>query len=448
MMLSLENPYGHGRAKMMMLALLVVAGVATAPLRSTAAAGLKLDDVMREALVRNQDLMAARSQVAAAMARLKQAGRWPNTRLELSNETDKLFANEGEYSRSIGFTQDFPIAGRIGRTLDVARVDVARALTEVNESERRLLADVAKAFYTVVALDQQIALREKLIVIDQLLVTASVDRQKAGEVSEIDVNTATLELERLRQERTVLLGERAVVLKTLSGLSGFGANYELMIDTTLPKITPLPPLAELTGQALNQRPDLRLLALAADRALAEQELARASAWEDWSVSLDLQRDRTAITGAPIQSGDTLLGLRLTVPMPFFNRNRGAQAAAAADAMTAQQQLAALRLRIENDVAGRYAQVTRLLGALTSYRERTLPLSRRNAELARDAYSLGQLPITAVVQAQRQENDLNTSYAATLALYLQARAALNTATAAWLALMTHPVVTAAVQPGER
>jgi outer membrane protein, heavy metal efflux system len=444
-MLFLLRRYGCGRATVMLLALV---SASTIPQQSTAATGMILSEVMHEALIRNQDLEAARSQVNAAMGRLKQAGRWPNTRLDLSNQSNKVLSTGGEFTRSIGFSQNFPIAGRINRAMDVARVDVASALTEVNEAERTLLADVARAYYDIVAIDQQIALREKLVAIDQALVSASAARQKMGEVSEIDVNTASLELERLRQQQTVLSGKRAAVLKTLAGLSGFGVDEGLAVDTTLPAIVPPPPVQELRRQALSQRPDLRLLSLASNRARAEQSLAKASAWEDWTVSLGVERDKLVITGLPRQSTDTALLLRLSVPIPVLNRNRGAQSAAAADAMTAHYKRSALQMRIENEVTGRYAQVMRLLDALTAYRDRTLPLSSRTAELARKAYSMGQLSIADVVQAQRQEIDLNSSYADTLALYLQARADLKTATAGWTALMTHPVDTSADQTGGR
>lgn len=412
------------------------------------AAGLTLDELMRETLANNHDLAAARAQVDAAFGRLTQAGLMPNPRLELTNESDQPFGNEGEYTRSIGLTQEFPITGRLARARDVAGVDVARALAEVNEAERRLLGEIAASYYEVIALDQRIALRERLIRIDESLVSVSADRQKAGEVSELDVNTATLELERLRQERAVLTGERVAALKTLAGIAGYAADATPTIDTTPPAIVPPPPLPQLTEQALDRRTDLRLLALAADRAQAELLLARASAWEDWSVSLGVRQDKLAISGAPGQPADKALMLGLAIPLPLFNRNQGSRAAAVAEATAAQEQGVALRLRIGNEVAGLHEQVSTLQTALNSYTQRTLPLSRRNTELAHDAYGNGQLSIADVVQAERQENDLNSGYADTLAQYLRALAALNAATVADAALMTHPMEGSIGKPGER
>ena len=411
------------------------------------AQGLTLDQAMREALVRNQDLRAARSAVDAARGRLEQAGLWPNPRLVLSNDTGDPFNNAGEYTRSVGISQDFPIAGRIGRAKDVARVDVARALAEVNEAERQLLGEVAASFYGVVTLDQQIKLRDRLIGIDESLVSTTQARQKAGEVSELDVNAAKLELERLRQERTVLTGERTATLARLAALMGLPPSATPTLESTPPPVTSLPSLTRFITQALNERPDLRLLALTADRAQAERALANSSAWEDWNLSLGVQQDRRVIAGAPSQPTDKALMLSLSIPLPLFNRNQGAIAAATANEESARDQLAALRLRIENRLAGEYAQVTRLLTALDAYTQDTLPLSRRNAELARNAYRQGQVSIVEVIQAERQENELNTAYADALGQYLRALAALNTTAATWAPLMTHPVESSAGQSGD-
>lgn len=252
-----------------------------------AATGLPLDALLREAQAHNHDLVAARFEVDAAFRRLTQAGLRPNPRLSLGNETDRLCGDAGEYSRSIGITQDFPITVRLARARDVANVDVARALVEVNETERRVLGDISAAYSDVVALDQRIALRGRLIHIDELPVTDSSDRQKAGEVSELDVNTAMFELERLRQERTVLTGQRGAALKTLAGLVGYPPDATPDINTTPPVIAPPLPLGRLTEQALNRRTDLRLLALGSDCAQAE----------DGSISLGVRQDKLIVGDA-------------------------------------------------------------------------------------------------------------------------------------------------------
>ena len=428
--------------------MLAFAVALASPWAFAAPADLDADRVVEQALLRNHDLQAARAEVRAALGRLKQAGLWPNPRLELSNETDRPFADQGAYSRSVGVAQEFPISGRLALAESVARVDVARALAEVNEAERKLVGDVTAAFFEIVVIDQKIDLRDGLIRSVAGLEAASRNRFHAGEVSELDVNAATLELLRLKQDRTTLVGERAAAIRTLAGLVGFGADEKLTLDTKSHARKPLLPSSDLVALAIARRPDLRLLNLSIDRAEAERTLASASAWEDWNVSLGVKRDRLVIEGAPRQPADDALTMTLTIPIPLLNRNEGTRDAATAEKLVAQEQAMALQQRIENEVAGARERLTALLSVLQTYETQALPLSRKNSELARSAYRNGQIAIADVVQAERQEKDVGMSYADALAQYFKAKAQLDTATVAHNALMTHPIETNAPATSEK
>lgn len=166
------SPRGRSRSFGLLLAFTSVVLLAGP---TCVAAGLTLDELMRESLVRNRDLAGARAQIDAAQARVQQAGLRPNPRFEVGD--DQTLGSSGEYTRSIGVTQDFSIKSRLARAQDVARVDVARAIVELNEAERGLLGEIAASYYEIVAIDQSFALRERLIEIDETLVQVSTDRE-------------------------------------------------------------------------------------------------------------------------------------------------------------------------------------------------------------------------------------------------------------------------------
>jgi cobalt-zinc-cadmium efflux system outer membrane protein len=132
------SPRGRSRSLGLLLAF---TGVMFLAGPTCVAAGLTLDELMRESLARNRDLAAARAQIDAARARLQQTGLRPNPRFEVSD--DQTLGNSGEYTRSIGVTQDFSIKSRLARAQDVARVDVARAIVELNEAERGVCGEFA-----------------------------------------------------------------------------------------------------------------------------------------------------------------------------------------------------------------------------------------------------------------------------------------------------------------
>ena len=406
--------------------------------QSAIAAGVTLPQAINSAVQGNKDLQAARYNVEQARARLLQAGLTPNPRLDIAAKNDLLFGNGGEYVAGIGISQQFSVADRIGHQKNVARVDVALALAEIRQAELRLAGDVASKFYSLLALNRQIEARERLIDVDQKLLLGARNRFKVAEVSELDVNTAQLEVQRLTQERALLESQRTTQLARLNQLLGRPANEALELDDTLPDSETLPSLAALQRQALSLRPELRFALLNADRAQANQALAHAQRWEDWTVGVWLEQGRQVITGAPPQGATRTLGLSLSIPLPLRNNNQGNIAEAEAAGAQAYARIEALKLSIGNEVASAYAETERLQLALSEYQRNMLTLSARSVRLAQQGYTQGLIPVGDVVLIQRQQGELNMSYLNTLDQYLQVLAKLHIATGDYVGYAPEPI----------
>jgi cobalt-zinc-cadmium efflux system outer membrane protein len=410
---------------------LIIFGLLNIPARPAAASGLTLAQVIATALRDNKDLQAARYATAQARAKLVQAGVLPNPHLELANKNDALFKNEGEYTTSIGFTQQFPIAGRIARQKQVARVDIDLALAEIKEAEWKLAGDIANNFYVIVVLSLQIQTRDRLIDFDQKLVDAARRRFQAAEVSQLDVNAAQLDLARVRQERALLVSDRATQLNHLNLLLGRTAMQPLTLDEALPATDSLPAAAVLQRRALERRPDLQSAVLKATRAHADTKLALSERWEDWTVGVGVERNRQVIEGAPPQPSTNSLALSLSVPLPLADNKQGRIEETLATGAQANAQIAALRHSITGEVAISLAEVARLRQSVLEYQDSLVPMTEVGLSLAQQSYAQGQITITEVVQAARQVSELSVSYLNTLNLYLAALAKLRTATAEYL-----------------
>jgi len=420
------------RASWRFLVLIVAGALLGSNIQIARAAGLTLPQAIDIAVQNNKDLQAARYTVEGARARLLQAGLPPNPQLDIAAKNDFIFRNEGEYAASIGISQQFSVVDRIAHQQDVARVDVALALAEIRQAELKLAGDVASRFYSIQALNRQIEVQGHLLDVEQKLLLATRNRFKVAEVSELDVNTAQLELQRLTQERTLLLGQRITEQAQLNQLLGRSATQSLEVDDTLPSSEALPSLAEQQRQALASRPDLQFALLFADRARANQALARAQRWEDWTLGVGLEQGRQVIDGAPPQGTSRALGVSLSIPLPWRNQNQGNIAEAAAGGAQAYASVEALKLSISNEVASAYGETERLQQALSEYPGDNLTLSERSLRLAQQGYNQGLIPIGDVVQVQRQQNELNIAYLNTLAQYLQAMARLHIASADYVA----------------
>lgn len=382
-----------------------------------------LDQLICTAIRENKDLMAARFAIDKAQGRLIQAGKYSNPRLNVGRNDDSLFNDEGEYQQTVSISQDFPVAGRIARQKQVTRVELAIAAAEVNEAERKLIGEVSTRYYRMLVLDQQMMVREQLARINKKLVVATKARHKAAEVSELDVNTASIELQRITQERVILKSQWMNELAELSRLLGRPACEILDLEKCLDP-DELPPLCLLQEEAINTRPDLRSAWLTGDRLRAEEALARAQRWEDWTVQLGYQQEKTVIEGAPPQNADRFLTVNVSIPLPLLNRNQGKIHEAKAGQYQVCANVEALKLTINNQIASNYQAAERLSAAIRQYQSTILPASIKNIALAQQGYNQGQTSIQEVVLIQRQFGELKIAYLNTLDQYFQALVSLR------------------------
>ncbi|WP_347251428.1 TolC family protein [Legionella sp.] len=385
-----------------------------------ASQSLTINQLTHIAIENNNDLKAARYNIAVAQARLVQAGLWPNPSLNLNNTDDQFFSKEGEYTRSAGFTQNFPISGRIGRQKNVARVDIAIAMTEIKEAKRKLKGAVADNYYAILITDYRLKQLKNLLSINKKLVQVTENRFHAAEVSELDTNSASLEYQRIFQEKQILESLRISQIAQLNQLLGRDATSPLVLDKSLPKQGQLTiSVADAQALALKQRPDMQILQLSLNRAQATQQLARAERWADWTVGVAFQQSKIFVEGGDPQKPDRALSVGLAVPFPLFNANKGKIMEAGAVGTQTIGKMQALKLTIQTEVASNYAQLKALERALEQSRQKTVKLTFRNVKLARDAYKNGQLSLLEVLQIQRQQNDLQVAYLNMLEKYLQA-----------------------------
>lgn len=387
------------------------------------------------ALRANADLGAVYAAIEAARGRLVQAGLWPNPELSLTGASDFAFQNEGERRFGGGFAQRFPIAGRLARARDVARVDVAAALAEASDFERTLIGEVQRAALRILALDRAIAAWDDVIAPAGELMRVSQQRFEAAEASEADVNLLAIEVARFEQEKRLVELERRGEAIRLNQFVGRAAEVPVVVAGSIED--PLfddADVAQIGEGASARRGDLAAARLGADRARAEATLARAQAWEDWSFGIGVDSDRQVFAKEPSidpigAKRDEFLGFGLTVPIPLWNRNQGRIAEARADERRAVARRTAIERAVEAEVATARARVVELSRIAREYRDALLPRARRNVALLDRGYAQGLAPASSLVQAQQQLADAALRYARSLGELRAAEVDLETAAAA-------------------
>ena len=391
------------------------------------ASALTIEQAVAGALRDNLDLRAASYEVDKARGRLLQAGLWPNPELELSTTTDSTFNNEGERTNVAGFQQAFPISGRLRFAKRVSRVDVAQAMAEIRNRERLLIGEVQRDFLNVLLLRQQISANREFVTLNREFVDVLEERLKRAEVSEVDVNLARVELQRLGVESAQFesdLVARELSLKLRMGLPPEAAiSPEGNVEALAAKFRPE---KYQTSMVVN-RPDLRQTELGIDRAAAEARLARAEAWADWTLGTSYEKERHVDLPPGLRT-DEFLGFKLSIPIALWNRNQGRVYEHKAASEQARQQFEAQRLSIRSEIATALARALKLRDAVGNYRRDLLPALSQTNSLVRKGYDEGLIPVTQVIQVQQQQTTLRSSFLTAMANYLQALVDLETATA--------------------
>ena len=417
---------GRQSARRRLLALALAFATLFWVCHAPAVSALTLDQAVDRALANNLDLRAAYYNLEIGRGKLIQAGLWPNPELEFAGNTQRPFSNEKERNYSSGFAQAFPISGRLAKAKRVARVDIAQALMEIRNRERLLVGDVQKDFLTALILRRQISARDEVKGVNQELLNVSEARLQKAEVSEVDVNLAKTEVQRLQLENDLLSAELGARLITLRQKIGVAPEAPLTVDGDLDQL-----LARfsLSGAGFDPelRPDLRQTELGVDRARAEIVLARAEAWDDWRLGFDYEDDRTLDAPNGLRA-DRFLGLKLAIPLPVWNRNQGRVYSQQATADQARQQIEALALTIRAEVAAAAARAAKLKEATLLYSQSVLPLYTKNIGLLKQGFGQGLTEFSQIVQTQNQQVSLRITYLDAQTRYAEALVDLETAAA--------------------
>ncbi len=368
------------------------------------------------ALKNNPELEAARQTIDEARARLDQAALWPNPELETESKSDRTFNDEGETSFGVSISQPFSVSGRIGAQKVLARVELQQAMAEVSDRERQVIAEIRRVFVELSAVDEEIKLREFIYGLNTDLLKAVQSGLESGQVSETDVNAVLIALQQDEQQKNKLAVDKRGLHLELSRLTG-GA---LADDAALEYTDAVPAFEAFTlEQALAQRPDYKAAQLGVELARAAQREAKAERFEDWRIGAGYERDKSVVNGAPPQGTDRFWGLKLSVPLPIFNRNQGLIRGTRIREERALLSVEAARLRISqelNDALNRSRSYSTLV---TSYHQDILDRAEKNVRLVEGGYRQGLLDIVRVIQSRQQFAELKTSYIETRRAYQMA-----------------------------
>lgn len=381
------------------LAAAAVAAVLTCPQVAAqappapAAGDPELAALVREALERNPDVVAARAAIEAARQRPAQARALRDPMLSATYTNDGWSPSLGRMpmtTLAVMWSQELPWPGK--RTL---RGQIAEREADVAEPQLRriqlsLEAQVRRA-YADLLLSRQLL----LLIAEQENIWGDIEgvaraRYAVGQGAQQDVLRAQIEKTRVEQLRAEQALQAEIRLAELNRLAGRSA--EAPLDT--PARLRLEPFDEgldaALARAVDKSPELRAAAAAIERERLAVALARKERKPDFTVQGGYM-NRGALD--PMWQA----GVGITLPL-YKKRREAALAEAEARLRAAFRQVESIRLQLRFRSQERLAQLRSAESLVALYEKGIVPQDQMSVEAAVASYQAGRVPFLAVLES--------------------------------------------------
>ncbi|MGH9932643.1 MAG: TolC family protein [Pyrinomonadaceae bacterium] len=382
--------------------------------------GMTGDEAVAYAVAHNGELLAARSEIEAARAMVRQASLRSNPSVEF--ERKEQLGGADNTSMIFGMLP-LELGGRRR-----ARVLVAQKELEVRE---QLLADRERLLAGEVRTKFGIALAEmlKLGFTEDLL--ASTDRGfrlvaakvREGRTPPLEENMVQVEVNRIRSVRETSEGRVEIALLDLRNIMGMKPDEPLRLQGDFDHlIEPLPTLALVTQEAVRTRPDVQAARATEELASAQINQARAQGRLDASLTgryerMDFSFPQQGINSAgqlvPIQGVFNSVSAGIRLELPVRNKNQGAIAAAVAETEAAKRRREFMELTVRSEVAVASRRYERAARAMEIYRVGVREQASSNLNVIWQTYELGSKTLLDYIAEQRRFIEIENGYIDTL-----------------------------------
>jgi cobalt-zinc-cadmium efflux system outer membrane protein len=356
---------------------------------------ITLSSLSRLVRSQNPDLAAARLLIDEATGSSKQSGLLENPDLEFATNYN---GTSGERGIEIGVSQKFPVTHRLALEKNRGASGIEAARQEILEVENRLIGEAKAATVRVLGLRARKDLIEKQSVLSRELadfISAAADR---GEASPIDVGQARLDVLRFTTESSQLDAEERRILGELKPLIGMKPGDPVHISGSLPDLR-LPDGADAV-----KRPALEVARLAVIAAEQDAAIEQTKRYGDMSAGVFAAAERNI--DEPVGADhEAIVGLRLIIPLPFWNKNEGNIEAAEARAERRRKEVSALNRHILLEAESTRAEMLEWAKLAAEITTTLLPQADEQTDLAEKAWREGQSDLLTVFRAREQRLQL-------------------------------------------
>jgi len=395
----------------LLLVPVIVSVLASTPVRAEEQT-LSLPRVIEYSLHSNGDLKSFREEKGIRDAGKVRAGLLPNPTLDFEAVTGAMTGSSDENSLSVGISQEFSLTGKRDKRLTIAERDLEIYRWQLADRERLLREEVKSAFNDAILAMKRTDLADRAIALNRQLLDVAGERLAAGDIPELEMNLVKVELARsegsridaaraLNQSQSRLWSFMGLPVEESPALAG-----SLDTDAAMTRS-----LADLKQLARSQRPDVKALEAEKGRGDADIILAEAESVPNLTAGLFYSHERrTDATGTGEEEvSDNLLGIRLSLPIPVFDKNQAGVQESRARKSSSESRLLTTKRNVEREVETAYASYRSSEKVLSLYKTDILPQLEENLKLTQEAYRLGEVGILSVIQEQKKFFEVSEGY---------------------------------------
>ncbi|MDR0225796.1 MAG: TolC family protein [Burkholderiaceae bacterium] len=357
---------------------------------------LTLSQALALALDGNPGLRAARQALAATEGAVLQSQARPNPEIGYSQEDTRRSTR----TLTVQLNQTLEVGGKREARMRVAERgrDVARA--ELASAEAALRADVATAFFGLLAAQQRVVLAGQTLDIARSAREAAAKRVAAGKIAPLEETKARVAESGALLEQSQAQSALRVARGQLRALWGERVQPFGEAEGEVDDLPEVPPLQALQ-QRIQEAPAILRARQVLEQSRATAELERARRLPDPTVSLGVKRAQ--------EVGRNQLVVGISVPLPVLDSNRGNQLQALRLADQAEEELQAARVQLQAQLfeARELLQASRQQARQLA--DEVLPAARSAYELAARGFALGKFAYLDVLDAQRTWSEARVQY---------------------------------------
>ncbi|WP_119680817.1 TolC family protein [Indioceanicola profundi] len=335
---------------------------------------------------------AAAARLDAAAGNLDQAGALPNPEfgVEVENfEGSGPFSGFDSVETTYGLSQTIELGGKRSARVDAARAARLAARHDLAAAQLDLARDVRAAFTEAVAAQQDVGLAAERVRLAQEVERSIQARVEAGR--ETTVQASRAEIARRQAEIALEQARRraAAGQQVLSSLIGLEPSILVLDDSWFTRLN----APALTAESPPvETPDLLRREADVLRGRAELEVERSRAVPDVTVSAGVRQFH--------ETDDNAFLVGVSIPIPVFDRNRGAIARARAEVVAAEAELAAERLDLSRRVTAARANLDAARDTASALQAQIIPVAEQAYRAAQEGYQQGKFSYLDVLDAQR------------------------------------------------